>query len=208
MNSESAEAGPPSTEGSTGSSSAGRVVALAVALLAVPLMIVLCVIAALIPAVPWWLGIPIGALVAIVVVVVRRRRSAEIILAGLGASPAGVEDFPHLHNLVQGLSLAGGVGEPELHVIDDAGRNAAVVANGDRAAIVTTTGLLGALDRISLEGVVAEALVRIRSGDAEAATLGAALFGGLLSGPLSAAALLPHSPAFPCRSLPNLRRPN
>ena len=52
--------------------------------------------------------------------------------------------------------------------------------------MVFSTGLLDALDRVSLEGVVAEALVRIRSGDAEAATLGAVLYGDLQRGPLAA----------------------
>ena len=164
----------------------GQTSLLAVFALAMPLVFVLCVVAALIPGVPWWVGIPLGLGVAVGYVVLRMRRAVDLLLGALGASPSSADDRPRLHNIVEGLSLAGGVDEPDLFVVDDDGRNMASVAYGSRTAVVVSSGLLTALDRISLEGVVAEALVRIRSGDAEAATLGFALFGPLLTGPLSA----------------------
>jgi hypothetical protein len=163
--------------------SVAKISVMAGLMLAVPIVIIGCVVLAFVPGVAWWLGIPLGLLVAAVFVAVRVRRAADIVLAGLGAVDASPADYPRLHNLAQGLSLAGGVSEPELYVIDDVGRNAAAVAQGSRSAVVCSTGLLDALDRVSLEGVLAEALVRIRSGDAAAATLGAAMFGGLLRGP-------------------------
>ncbi|MDH3682477.1 MAG: hypothetical protein OEV40_21290 [Acidimicrobiia bacterium] len=170
---------------SSAPSSAPKIVLVAIAVLSVVLAVVLSVIAALVPGVPWWLGIPLGIAAAVVVVVLRVRRSAELLLAGLGAAPADPDRYARFHNIAEGLSLAGGVDEPELYVVDDDARNAAAVAQGNRSAIVASTGLLEALDRISLEGLVAEALVRIRNGDAEASTLGAALFSGLLRGPLA-----------------------
>lgn len=163
-----------------------KIALIAGAVLVVPLVILACVILALVPGVAWWIGLPIGLLVAAAIVVFRLRSAADVVLGALGAVPAGESDYPRLHNLTQGLALAGGVPEPELYVVDDAGRNAAALAQGSRAAVVCSTGLLDALDRVSLEGVIAEALVRIRSGDAEAATLGSAMYGGLLSGPLAA----------------------
>jgi len=90
-----------------------------------------------------------------------------------------------LENLVQGLSLAGGVEEPQVVVLSDPARNAMAVRNGGRNRIVVTQGLLQSLEVVELEGVVAELLTRLKNGDAEAATLGAALFGQpILDGPL------------------------
>lgn len=172
--------GQPSTR-----STVKQTVGLAILALALPLVLLLCIIAALIPAVPWWVGIPVGLGIAVGYVFLRLQRAVEILLNALGASPSSAHDRPRLHNIVEGLSLAGGVDEPELYVVEDDGHNMAAVAHGSRTAVVASTGLLGAFDRISLEGVVAEALVRIRSGDAEAATLGFALFGPLLSGPFA-----------------------
>jgi Zn-dependent protease with chaperone function len=177
----------PSSDGSPAPSpSIPKIAAIAGLALAVPVVIVACVILAVIPGVSWWVGIPVGLVIAGAIVLLRLRRAADLVLAQLGATPASTDAYPRLHNLTEGLSLAGGVSEPELYVIDDPGRNAAAVAQGSRSAVVCSTGLLDALDRISLEGVLAEVLVRIRSGDAEAATLGAALYGDLLRGPLAA----------------------
>jgi heat shock protein HtpX len=155
------------------------------AVLAVPLILVLVLVCWVIPAVGWWVGLPLGLAVAVAVVASRLRNLAAARLRSLGAQPADPGTYARFHNVVQGLSLAGGIPEPDLYVVDDDARNLACVADRDQSAIVATTGLLTNLDRIGLEGVMAGAVVRIRSGDAAAATLGAALFGPLLAGPAS-----------------------
>ncbi len=154
-------------------------------IMALPLMVVAGVLCAVIPGVPWWVGILVGLVVAAVLVAQRVSTSYRRLLSALGATPVGADEYARYHNIVQGLSLAAAVGEPDLYVVDDPGRNAAAVAYGPSAAVVATTGLLAAVDRIALEAVVAECLVRLGSGDAEAATLGAALFSPLRSGPLA-----------------------
>lgn len=158
--------------------------ALAWAALAVPLMVVGAVLGLLAPGLGWLIGVVVGALIGAVVVWHRLRSAQRRVLSLLGAEPASDNAHARLLNLAEGLSLAGGTGQPDLYVIDDPGLNAAALAGGGQAALVATTGLLGALDRVPLEGVVAEALVRVRNGDAEAATLGVSLFGSLLAGPL------------------------
>lgn len=174
----------PPARPATGSGISNRgVLAVTVAALAVPLAVVLVVLAAIVPGVPWWIGIVLAVAVASALVIVRLRGAYQRVLATIGAVPAKEDDHPRFHNIVQGLSLAGGVGEPDLYVIDDPARNAAAVARGPSRAIVATTGLLAAIDRIALEAVVAECLVRIGNGDAESATVGAALFGPLIDGP-------------------------
>jgi len=176
--------------------SAGRhqshasLIAVVTAMVALPLIVLASVLCAVIPGVPWWVGIPLGLAVAAGLVAQRVRGAYGRLLGALGAVPADPDEFARYHNIVQGLSLAAAVGEPDLYVVDDPGRNAAAVAYGPSTAVVATTGLLGAVDRIALEAVVAECLVRLGSGDAEAATLGATLFSPLRSGPLAPVAAM------------------
>ncbi len=170
--------------------SAGRhrrhapLIAVVTVIVALPLMALGVALCAVIPGIPWWVGILAGLAGAAALVARRVGASYRSLLAALGAVPADPDTYARYHNIVQGLSLAAAAGEPDLYVVDDPGRNAAAVAYGPSAAVVATTGLLRAVDRIALEAVVAECLVRLGSGDAEAATLGAALFSPLRGGPL------------------------
>ena len=81
----------------------------------------------------------------------------------IGAGPADEREHARLHNVVDGLCLAAGVPKPALYVVDDPAPNS-LVAGVDpaRSSLVVTTGLLDALSRIELEGVVAHQLVRIK----------------------------------------------
>lgn len=151
--------------------------------LALVLVVVLSIVFALIPGLPWWLGLILGVAGALLLVGLRLRGAYPGLVRALGAVPADPTRYARYHNVAQGLALAGGVNEPELYVVDSPARNAAAVARGARSGIVATTGLLEAIDLIPLEGVVAECLVRITGGDAEAATVGATLFGPLLGTP-------------------------
>ena len=177
------DSGTPVAE-STANTSSTSVIALVAVLLAVPLLVPLVVAAAVIPGVPWWVGIPLALLATGAWIWIRLRDTVGAAVGRLGGVPADESGHARLANLVQGLALHEGVIEPELYVIDDPARNLAPLAQGDRSAIVVTSGLLTSFDRIALEAVVAEAMVRIGSGDAAAATLGTALLGPLVAGPL------------------------
>ncbi len=108
------------------------------------------------------------------------RGFSDRFLASLAPRPADPTDQARLFNLVDGLCVANGVNEPQLFVVDDAARNAAVVmvagGEGQQAALVVTAGLLDSLSRIELEGVVAQQLGHVRDGDAALATFAASLF--------------------------------
>ena len=151
--------------------------------LAVVLAVILSLVLAVIPGLPWWLGPVLGLAGAALLIGLRLAGAYAGLIRALSAVPADPDRYPRFHNVAQGLALAGGVTEPELYVVDSPARNAAAVARGARSGIVATTGLLGAVDLLALEGVVAECLVRISGGDAEASTVGAALFGPLLGTP-------------------------
>ena len=72
-------------------------------------------------------------------------------------------------NLAAGLGASIGVEVDDLRVLDDPGCNLLVVDDGKgHPVVVVTTGMLAALSRVELEGVVARALVQIRQGDAAA----------------------------------------
>lgn len=164
--------------------------ALAVALVAVPLILIGWLLFAILPG-PWWLGVLLGLIAAVVLVWLRLRSAATSVLSKLGGGLLQADGSVRLENLVQGLSLAGGVDQPDIVVLSDPARNAMAVrsplGSDSRNHLVITQGLLQAVDVVELEGVVAELLTRLKNGDAESATVGAALFGQpILDGPLGA----------------------
>ncbi len=120
-------------------------------------------------------GLLVGIVLTVVAVVVRVRTfgastDLHILDAFATVDALEVDAAANLCNLAEGLATSVGVATPELRVLDDAGCNTLVVDNGKgRTALVVTTGLLEALSRVELEGVVARALVQIRQGDAAAA---------------------------------------
>lgn len=126
---------------------------------------------------PWWLGIVIGPLLAAGMIWLALRNSVPRLLRAIGARPLGDDEYQRFDNMVEGLVLSTGLSEPDLYLVDDTSLNGAAIEwNGERA-VVLTTGLLDAIGRIELEGVVAGLLVRLKNGDAERATLGASLLG-------------------------------
>ncbi len=179
------EAGSPSP-GAADDASPAVAVLVAWAVRALPLVVVLFVVAAVIPGVPWWSGVLLGLIAAAAWVWLLWQRAGSWLLAALGATPASEGDHTRFLNLVQGLSLTSASREPAVYVIDSPARNGAAVSHGDTVAVVATTGLLRALDRIGLEAMVAELVVRLGNGDARASTRAAALFGPLRQGPLGA----------------------
>lgn len=112
------------------------------------------------------------------------------VLRDLGARPADPATDARLVNLVEGLAVTGGIAAPTLHVIDDPAMNTLVLGVDERAAhLLVTRGLLEALERIELEGVLARAVTQIRRGDLPASTTAVEVLavggaGGLLARPV------------------------
>ncbi len=99
-------------------------------------------------------------------------RGDQLLLRSLGATPADPHEHARFHNLVDGLCIAAGVEKPALKVIANGAANLCTVGRDARhATIVVTEGLLDALDRIELEGVLAHELVHIKNLDTRLATL-------------------------------------
>jgi len=158
---------------------------IAAAALALPLAVIGVVVAVLLPVVPWWAGLLLAIAAAFGLVWYRLSGAHETVAGRLTEHTATVTSV-RLTNMVKTLALAAGVEEPEAFVLNDDAVNASVVGRGGSSTIAVTSGLLNVLEPVELEGIIAELLVRVRNGDAEAATIASAVFRLPILGPLSA----------------------
>lgn len=125
-------------------------------------------------------GLIVAAAVAATVAFGSYWKADAIALSVSRARPAPPEEFTRLHNLVEGLCIAGGLPKPRIYVIDDPAPNAFATGRNPRhAAIAVTTGLLERMNRVELEGVVAHELSHIRNYDILVSTLAVTLVGTL-----------------------------
>lgn len=105
--------------------------------------------------------------------------SDSVVLAISNARPAQKEEFPHLTNTIEGLSIAAGFRTPpRAYLIDDPAPNAfATGRDPEHSVIVVTTGLLQKMNRYELEGVIGHEMAHIKNYDTRLATLAVVLAG-------------------------------
>jgi heat shock protein HtpX len=105
-------------------------------------------------------------------------KSDAVALRMSRARPADVDQYARLHNIVEGLCIAGGVPKPRIYVVDDPAPNAFATGRNPRhAAVAVTTGLLEKLNRVELEGVLAHELSHIKNYDILVSTLAVTMVG-------------------------------
>ena len=122
----------------------------------------------------------VAILIAGVTAFVSYWKSDAIALRVSRAHPADPQTYARLHNLVEGLCIAGGLPKPAVYVIDDPAPNAFATGRNPRhAAIAVTTGLLEKMNRVELEGVVAHELSHIRNYDILVSTLAVTMVGAV-----------------------------
>jgi heat shock protein HtpX len=129
-------------------------------------------------------GGPTASVIALVIAAVMAFtsywKSDSIALKVSRAIPADPATYQRLHNLVEGLCIAGGLPKPQVYVINDPAPNAfATGRNPQHAAIAVTTGLLEKMNRVELEGVVAHELSHIRNYDILVSTIAVTLVGSI-----------------------------
>ena len=129
-------------------------------------------------------GGPTASVIALVIAAVMAFtsywKSDSIALKVSRAVPADPETYQRLHNLVEGLCIAGGIPKPKVYIINDPAPNAfATGRNPQHAAIAFTTGLLEKMNRVELEGVVAHELSHIRNYDILVSTIAVTLVGSI-----------------------------
>jgi heat shock protein HtpX len=118
-------------------------------------------------------GFILAVLISLVMTLASYAASDTIVLAISRAKPVRKEDYPHLVNVVEGLTIAAGLPQPpRCYIIDDTAPNAfAAGRNPQHAVICVTTGLLDKLDRAELEGVIAHEMSHIKNYDVRLQTL-------------------------------------
>jgi heat shock protein HtpX len=105
-------------------------------------------------------------------------KSDAVALAMSHARPADPVEYARLHNLVEGLCIAGGLPKPRVYVIEDDAPNAFATGRNPRhAAVAVTTGLMEKLNRIELEGVLAHELSHVKNYDILVSTLAVTMVG-------------------------------
>ena len=127
--------------------------------------------------IPFWIGVLVGFAAGGAMAWWLRRSAGGRVMGRLVAVDADPLPMARFENLAEGLALSIGIPEPELLVLDDTARNGLAVDDGVRATLAVTKGLLEDLDQMEMEGVVAALLVRLKTGDARAATLAAGMIG-------------------------------
>ncbi len=128
---------------------------------------------------------PVGAVGAVALATVMSVGSYfagdKLVLASTRARLVTQEEQPRLHNIVEGLSIAAGIPKPKVYVVPEQALNAfATGRNPEHASIAVTEGLLGALNRVELEGVIGHELAHVVDRDILVGTIVATLVGAIV----------------------------
>lgn len=114
----------------------------------------------------WIGGLILAGGFAVVMALFSYFSGANLVLAVSGAKEIQKQDHPQLFNVVEELSIAGGVPLPKIYIIEDDAMNAfATGRDADNAAVAITTGLLSKLNRDELQGVMAHELAHVMNRD-------------------------------------------
>ena len=104
--------------------------------------------------------------------------SDKIVLATSGAQEIKKEDSPELFRTVENLAIGEGVPMPRVYIINDASPNAFATGRDPKhAAVAVTTGILQALNKAELEGVLAHELSHVKNYDTRLLAITAVLVG-------------------------------
>jgi heat shock protein HtpX len=104
----------------------------------------------------------------------------KMVLAVSRAKRIQKRDHPQLFNVIEELSLAGGLPMPAIYIIDDTAPNAfATGRDPAHASVAITTGLLQKLGRDELQGVMAHELSHVGNRDILYATMVGVLVGSI-----------------------------
>jgi heat shock protein HtpX len=123
-------------------------------------------------------GLVLALAIAAVMSFVSYRYGDRLVLRVSRARPADEKEYAQLHNLVEGLCIAGGMPKPDLYVIPEQAPNAfATGRDPEHASVAVTQGMLDTLNRVELEGVLAHELSHVKNRDMLVNTLAATLVG-------------------------------
>jgi heat shock protein HtpX len=106
--------------------------------------------------------------------------SDKIVLRMYNAQPVGPQDAPEFHAIVERLAMKAGIPMPRLYVIPGPALNAFATGRSPKhAAVAATEGLLRAMTREELEGVLAHELSHVLNRDTLVSTVAATIAGAI-----------------------------
>lgn len=128
-----------------------------------------------------WLGLFVSVFAAGLYALIVLPSAENVILSMTKAKPVTKASHPVLWNVTEGVAIAAGIPMPKLYIIEDSARNAfATGTKPENGVVVVTTGLLQALDRRELEGVIAHEVAHIRNRDIMVMLYAAVLVGAIM----------------------------
>jgi heat shock protein HtpX len=128
----------------------------------------------------WWLGLILLVVGVAWVLGVASKQAVAKVSAAMGGRATDAEEFPRLFNLLESLTISSGSTIPTVRALDTEAINLAAWGTPENAHLLVTTGLLNSLNRVELEGVLAEGLQRIRAHDGSVGAAAAHFLGGPL----------------------------
>ena len=139
---------------------------------------------ALFMGVGYLIGGPTGAMIALVIAAGMNLfsywNSDRMVLSMHGAQEVNARTAPDLYRLVQDLAGRAGLPMPRVFLMDNPQPNAfATGRDPDHAAVAVTTGLMNALSREEVAGVVAHELAHIKNRDTLIMTITATIAGAI-----------------------------
>lgn len=108
----------------------------------------------------------IGLIISGVMGFVSYYYSDKMILGMSKAKQIAKKDNPELFRTVENLCIGAGIPMPKIYVIDDSAINAFATGRDPKHSIIcVTTGILGRLSKVELEGVIAHELSHVQNYD-------------------------------------------
>lgn len=90
----------------------------------------------------------------------------KIVLGLAGAKEVTPEEEPRLHNVVEEMAIAAGLPKPRVYVVETEAMNAfATGLRPEKAAVAVTRGLLEAMSRDELQGVIGHEMSHVANDD-------------------------------------------
>jgi len=119
--------------------------------------------------------------VALVLQLGAYRYGDRVVLASARAKEVTPEEQPRLHNVVEGLAIAAGIPKPRVWVVPEQAPNAfATGRDPEHSHVAVTQGLLDAMNRVELEGVIGHELSHVVDRDILYGTIVATVIGAVV----------------------------
>ncbi|MFH0778930.1 MAG: M48 family metallopeptidase [Candidatus Eisenbacteria bacterium] len=126
-------------------------------------------------------GMMLAGVVALVMSLSAYYSGDKMVLAASRARRIAKSEYPQLFNVVEEVSISGGLPMPAVYVIDDTAPNAfATGRDPAHASVAITTGLMQKLNRDELQGVMAHELSHVGNRDILFATMVGILVGSIV----------------------------